>query len=179
MKINLLGGSGCGTSTLGRALATSLEIPHFESDDYYHGPSDPPFQNPRSPQERYDLLMRDLGSLDAFVLSGGIAGWQPYPQLNFSCFVFLHAPVDVRLQRLRQRESERFGSRIRPGGDMCDAHEEFIAWAAKYDTGDVSGKTRARHEAYLQQQESPVICLNSEGEISQLRDQVLMRLLEL
>lgn len=155
--INILGASGCGASTTGRALANALSVPHFDCDDYYHGVSDPPFQNPRSPQERHALITRDLCAEASWVLSGGIAGWEPYPPLDFTLIVFLWIPAEIRIERLRRREFERFGDRILEGGDMHEAHEEFITWAARYDANDVEGKTLARHEAYLAMQTCPVL----------------------
>ena len=156
-RINILGASGCGASTIGRALAMELSIPHFDSDDYYHAPTDPPFQVQHSPQERHDAIIADLSPQGSWELSGGVAGWDPYPQLVFTMIVFVTTPTEIRIERLRAREYERFGDRIRRGGDMHAAHEEFIEWASRYDVGDVEGKTRQRHEAYLAEQTCPVV----------------------
>lgn len=158
-RINILGASGCGASTLGRQLAAALAVPHLDADDYYHAPSDPPFRHPRPPHERHALITADLTRAESWVLSGGVAGWEPCPQLDFTLFVFLWLPAPVRLERLRRRELERFGPRILPGGDMHTDHEAFIAWAARYDHGDVEGKTLARHQAYLAAQTCPVLNL--------------------
>ena len=38
-RINLVGTSGCGKTTLGRKLAEILEAPHIEMDAFYHGPN--------------------------------------------------------------------------------------------------------------------------------------------
>jgi adenylate kinase family enzyme len=35
MRILITGASGCGTTTLGRALADKLRLPFFDVDDYY------------------------------------------------------------------------------------------------------------------------------------------------
>jgi adenylate kinase family enzyme len=99
IRVNVIGGSGSGTSTLGRSLAAALSIPHFESDDYFHSPSDPPFQHPRSAEERYRLICRDMMPEKNWVLSGGVAGWTPCPDLDFTCIVFLYVPTAVRLDR--------------------------------------------------------------------------------
>ncbi len=156
-RINILGASGSGASTVGRELSAILGVPHFDSDDYYHVRADPPFQIQRSPRQRCALLTADVRQSSSWVLSGGVAGWEPYPQLQFTLVVFLWVPTAVRLERLRCREYERFGERIRPGGDMYATHEDFIAWAARYDIGDVEGKTLKRHEAYLAEQTCPVL----------------------
>ncbi len=38
LRINIIGASGSGASTFGKHLAATLGVPHFDSDDYYHGP---------------------------------------------------------------------------------------------------------------------------------------------
>jgi len=172
-RINILGASGSGTTTLGRAVAERLSISHFDSDDYYHGPSDPPFQNPRSAVERCALIERDLQNSESWVLSGGVAGWEPFPRLDFTLTTFLWVPTHIRLQRLRDREAQRFGDRIRPGGDMHAAHAEFLDWASRYDVGDVEGKTLARHRAYLATRAEPVLELRDDAAVQALVEQVV------
>ena len=162
MRINLLGASGAGVSTLGRALAARLSVPHWDSDDFYHAPSDPPFQVQRTPHERCELLTQACPANGAWVLSGGVVGWEPVPRLGVTHLVFVLTPTTIRLERLRQRERERFGERVLAGGDMFEIHQDFIAWAARYDAGDVDGKTRARHEEYLRTQRMPVIRCNGD-----------------
>jgi len=156
-RINIIGGSGSGTSTLGKTVAKALAVPSFDSDDYYHAPTDPPFQKPRPAGERYGLICRDLRPDQNWVLSGGIDGWHPLPKLDFTCVVFLYVPTPVRIERLRLRERARFGARIEAGGDMHDTHKEFIEWASRYDEGDVEGKTLARHETYLSNQRCTIL----------------------
>lgn len=172
-RINVIGASGSGTSTLGHSLASALHVPFFESDDYFHAPTDPPYQRQRSAAERCDMIQRDLSPRHSWVLSGGIAGWEPYPNLNFSCVVFLYVPTAVRIARLRFRERQRFGSRIDAGGDMHQTHEEFIDWAAHYDDGHIEGKTLARHEAYLMKQCCPVLEFREMEPVAELTRRVL------
>lgn len=156
-RINVVGASGSGATTTGKALAQALKLPYFDGDDFYHGPSNPPFQNPRPPVERHAMIMAELDPAPSWVLGGGLVGWDPYPELGLTCIVFLWIPLELRLERLVAREKERFGERIEKGGDMYDTHREFVLWASRYDIGDVEGKTLARHEAWMAQQPCPVI----------------------
>jgi len=172
-RINVIGASGSGTSSLGKSLASALAIPHFESDDYFHAPTDPPFQSPRHPEERYELICRDLGPEANWVLSGGIVGWLPSPKLDFTCIVFLYVPTSTRIERLRIRELARFGSRIEEGGDMHDSHKGFIEWASRYDLGDVDGKTLAKHETYLLNQRCTVLTYRGINTVSDITANVL------
>ena len=59
-RIHILGASGSGTTTLGRALAERLQYPHFDTDDYFWLPTDPPYTQQRARTERAQLLMDDL-----------------------------------------------------------------------------------------------------------------------
>lgn len=172
IRINVIGGSGSGASTLGRLLATAYAVPFFDSDDYYHEPTDPPFQTQRTPQSRYDLICRDLPADANWVLSGGVMGWEPYPELAFTLVILLITPAAVRMSRLRERERNRFGERIAPGGDLYETHEEFIQWASRYDVGDVPGKTLQRHEAYLLSQTCPALKLSGTLPVESLTNQV-------
>jgi adenylate kinase family enzyme len=40
-RIHLMGASGSGVTTLGRALAARLALPHHDSDDYFWLPTAP------------------------------------------------------------------------------------------------------------------------------------------
>ncbi len=150
VRVVVLGASGTGKSTLAEALATHLAIPHFDSDAYYHRPTDPPYREPRPPEERRVLLERDLAPHPSWTLSGGALAWTPRPALEPTLLVFLDLPMELRLERLLARERARFGDRLLPGGDMADDHREFMAWTRGYDDGSAEGtNTRPLHESIL------------------------------
>jgi len=87
-RIHILGASGSGTTTLGRALATRLQCPRFDTDDYFWLPTDPPYTHQREHTERQRLLMDDLMAHDAWVVSGSLCGWLMwrFPRLSWSSF---------------------------------------------------------------------------------------------
>lgn len=174
-RINIIGASGSGASTLGRALSDALAVPCFDADDFYHEPSDPPFQKQRSPADCSALIRATLSADSSWVLAGGIDGWASDADLGFTLIVFLSVPTEDRMDRLRRRESERFGDRVLPGGDMHASHQEFLDWASRYEIGDVEGKTRARHEAYLARQSCPVLRLDGLLPIARLVELVEAR----
>lgn len=150
VRVVVLGASGTGKSTLAEALATHLAIPHFDSDAYYHRPTDPPYREPRPPEERRALLERDLAPHPSWTLSGGALAWTPRPALEPTLLVFLDLPMELRLERLLARERARFGDRLLPNGDMADDHREFMAWTRGYDDGSAEGtNTRPIHESIL------------------------------
>lgn len=157
-RIHVIGAAGVGKTTLGRSLAATLGLPHFDMDDYYHLPTDPPFQQQRSPDEFCALVERDVGPVESWVVTGGVGAWRPSPP--FTAVVFLYLPPAVRLERVRKREQARYGARIEAGGDMVSAHEEFMAWAAGYDDSSAKGSnTLAIHEDILRRAACPVFRL--------------------
>src|SRR5262249_33344231 len=135
-RIHVLGASGTGTTTLGRALAQALGWPHFDADKYYWQPSDPPFLHKRDPAARRELLRADLAPHQRWVLSGALCGWGDHFIPRFDLVVFLWVPSAIRLARLRAREQDRYGAAaLAPGGPHHQRYPAFMAWAAGYDQG--------------------------------------------
>lgn len=157
IRIHILGASGSGTSTLGQHLSRRLDIPYFDSDDYYWKKTDPPFVEKNSIVDRHRILLPELKSRESWVLSGSMDSWsEPFVPL-FSLVVFLYVPAEVRIERLHKREDQRHGARIRPGGDMHQAHVDFIAWANQYDQGILAGRNIERHKKWLAGLTCPVL----------------------
>lgn len=49
---------------------------------------------------------------------------------------------------MKKREREAFGSRIEAGGDMYQAHLDFIQWAKAYDNGGMEMRSRVKHDEW-------------------------------
>jgi adenylate kinase family enzyme len=174
VRINVIGASGVGKTTFGRALAEQLGIPHFDADAYYHFPTDPPFRKQRTPQDRCALLERDLGALDGWVLSGGAGTWEPAPALRYTLHVFLWLPSELRIERILRRERELYADRILPGGDMEADHAAFIAWTRGYDDSTAEGtNTLACHEGLLGRSTCPVLRLSGPLSVEEALRRVL------
>jgi hypothetical protein len=134
-----------------------LNCAHIDIDDIFWQKTDPPFQTPVPREQRERDLLAAAEQAGSFVASGSAAGWDGaiLPLLRLG--VFVQTPTETRLERLKQREFDRFGERILPGGDMYDNHVEFLAWAAKYDGGDVNMRSRAMHERWIETVPCPII----------------------
>ena len=150
-RIHILGGSGSGTSTLGAALAGELDVPHFDTDDFFWLPTVPRFREKRAVPARLSLLSGALDATAAWTLSGSLSGWGDPLVSRFSLVVFLEVPGRVRLARLRERERRRYGMEaISPGGELHAAHVSFLDWATSYDDPDFTGRSRAKHHRWLE-----------------------------
>jgi adenylate kinase family enzyme len=158
VRVHIVGASGSGTTTLGRALAAELGAPHLDTDEYFWLPSAPPFQHVRERGERQALLGADLARHPGWTLSGSLCGWGDVFVPLFDLVVFLWVPPEIRLARLRRRERARYGAAIDPGGDRHEATRKFLEWAAGYDDGlDVPERCRRLHEEWLAALPCPVV----------------------
>jgi len=81
--------------------------------------------------------------------------------------IFLWVPPAVRLTRLRERERERYGDRIEPGGTHHEMYCGFMAWAERYDDDSFDGRSRRTHERWLEQMTCPVVRLEGEESIDE------------
>ena len=136
-------------TSLGRALADALAIPHHDADDYLWRPTTPPYSQMRAPADRLRLMREMFLERADWVLSGSLAGWGDPIIPLFDLVVFLHAPTAVRLRRLRAREARHFGAdAVALGGWHHQATEEFIEWASHYDDGGAS-RNSALHKSWL------------------------------
>lgn len=171
-RIHLTGASGSGTTTLGRALAARYGLTHFDVDDYYWEPTDPPFLRKRTYGERVRLLNADIDDRCGWVISGSMMHWGEAIADRAGLILFLTAPTHLRVERLRRRELAEIGPRILPGGDMHRPHENFIAWASGYDDADFRGRSRVQHEAWLTERRAPVLRLDGTAPLTALTRQV-------
>jgi adenylate kinase family enzyme len=152
-RIHLTGASGSGTTTLGRALAVELGWCVVDADDAYWSTK---YTAKRDHAERLRMV---LDVPPPFVLSGSIVGWGDELEDAFDLIVFLEAPTDVRLARLRVRE---------PGA------EDFYEYAAGYEDDDFWGRSRAKHEGWLAARSCPILRLDGTAPVSENLSRVLV-----
>jgi adenylate kinase family enzyme len=160
-RIHITGASGAGVSTLGRALADALAIPHHDTDDYFWQPTSPPYQKMRERADRLRLMQEVFLPRADWILSGSLAGWGDAIIPEFDLVVFLTTPQEIRLQRLRNREARRYGTdAVAPGGARHKETEEFIEWASHYEEDDSASRNLAKHQAWLAALPCPVLRLD-------------------
>ncbi|MGE5580557.1 MAG: NUDIX domain-containing protein [Bacillota bacterium] len=135
--IVLLGANGSGKSTLGRELARVLNFAHFDVERYYFYPTYIPYTAIRPKEERNQMLLSDIRKHGSFVMSGDISGWGEEFLGAFDLAMFITVPTDVRLKRIESREYERWGDRVREGGDMYEQQRRFREFAATRDIAEL------------------------------------------
>lgn len=176
IRLHIFGASGSGTTTLGSALSNSCGWLHLDTDDFYWLPSEPPYLHKRPPPQRVALIRECAAQASSWVLSGSLCSWGEALIPSFSHALFLHLDDDERMHRLRQRETQRYGERIEPGGDMHAQSLAFLDWAAGYEQGDRHTRSRLMHETWIEQHLTcPLLRLDStHATPAQLVEQVMV-----
>lgn len=158
--IHIFGASGSGTSTLGKKISELWGYAWLDTDDYFWEPTDPPFTTKREKSERVRLIKKDIEKHENVVLTGSLSGWGDELISFFTVVVRVVTDKEVRLERLKKREYEKFGERIAPGGDMYKNHLEFLEWAGKYDTGSVDMRSKAMHDEWQKLLMCPLVVVD-------------------
>jgi adenylate kinase family enzyme len=173
-RIHITGASGAGVTTLGRALADALAIPHHDTDDYFWQPTIPPYQHKREIADRLRLMHEMFLDRADWVLSGSLEGWGDPIVADFDLVVFLHTAKEIRMGRLRAREARHFGAdAVAPGGWRHQETEDFIEWASHYDDGDREGRTLEKQLAWLAKLPCRVLRLDGARPLPELVQDVL------
>lgn len=126
--ILICGLNGAGKSTLGKALAERCKFRFIDAEELYFTKTDPqhPYGSPRSREEVEKLLHREMKAQENFVFAS-VKG--DYGEAIFSLFqyaIWLRAPKEIRMQRVRNRSFQKFGNRMLPGGDLYEQEEGFF-----------------------------------------------------
>lgn len=172
--MHIFGASGSGVTTLGNSLSERLNVPYFDSDAYYWEKTEPPYTHKRVPVKRNALMLQDLGKQPDWILGGSIISWWNELPLDFNLVVFLYLPHEIRMQRLKKREYERYGSVIYSDPLRSRQSHDFLAWAADYDhqTG-IATRTLQAHEEWLKHLSFPVLRLTGDLSVEERMNQVL------
>jgi len=169
----ILGASGTGTTTLGRLLGETPDYFFSDSDHYYWEPTNPPFEKPRSRDERIQLLEELVHTRSKFIVSGSICGWGDILIPHLKTVLFLEAPTELRIERIIQREELRYSKEnIMTGSIHHEKLQAFLDWSRAYETGDVS-RTRKLHETWLNNLEVSVYRINTNRTIMEVHSEAL------
>ena len=158
MHVLVTGAAGSGTSTLGEALASRWNAHCLDADSCYWQPTNPPYTQKRAPEDRCRLLCEALQDHPSCVVAGSVMGWGAEVEDAFSLIIFLYVPTEVRLQRLEQRELQRFGK----------PNPAFLEWASQYDSGSLEGRSLTRHNAWLATRQCQVVRLEGNHSVAEL-----------
>lgn len=174
--INIVGASGSGTSTIGQALEREYGYKWLDTDGYFWKQTNPPYVESLPREERIKLIYAAIAKHPKCVISGSLCGWGDVFIPKFELVAFVDTPVDIRVERLKKREYERFGKRIREGGDMHENHINFIKWAKNYDEMEPPERCRKLHEEWFKKLSCPLLRIDGTKPVNELLGQIRERI---
>ncbi|MFB5759828.1 hypothetical protein [Paenibacillus medicaginis] len=163
-RIHILGASGSGTTTLGKALSLILPHVHLDSDDFFWAQK---YTERRPPEERLRLLKQEMQPCPQWMLSGSVCRWGDALKSEFDLVIFLRIPHELRMERLRARERQRYGDDILPDGSRYEDYCKFMDWAARYDEAGPEIRSRTLHEQWISELTCPVLRLEEDLTVEQ------------
>lgn len=129
--IILFGLNGSGKSTLGKALADELHYKHMDIEDYCFIDSDIPYTLERTRDEYQNLMLKDIKEHKNFVLSAVQGNFLEEITSKYKLAVFIEVAYDIRMDRVEQRATDKFGDRVKKGGDMYESEKKFLDFVKK------------------------------------------------
>ncbi len=157
--ILICGLNGAGKSTLGKALAEKLHFYFIDNEDLYFPKTDPLYlyASPRPRHEVERILLREIRTHENFVFTSVKGDYGKAVCSYFDYIVWIIAPGEIRLQRVKNRSFQKFGDRMLPGGDLHEPEERFFDFV-KYRKDDSI-------EEWLKSMSCPILRLDGKNPV--------------
>ena len=128
--IIVFGANGVGKTTLGRELARILSFRHMDIEEYYFEKAEIPYTKLRTREECERLMLADVRKYRKFVISTVVGNLGDTIPQFYELAVHISVPYDLRMERVKRRSFEQYGSRILEGGDMYEKEQKFFDFVA-------------------------------------------------
>lgn len=153
LRIQIIGGSGTGKSTLGAFIGQAEQIPWIDTDHYLW--KDTTFTEKRDVSERFSMYEADILSYNDYIVSGSVFAWHPDGFIDRDLLVFLSLDESVRMERLIAREKARYP-------DFTGSNE-FLDWCRTYHTATDPSMigTFAEHQYQMDRSISPILIVDA------------------
>jgi thymidylate kinase len=128
MGIVICGLNGAGKSTLGKTLAEKMDFHFIDIENLYFPKTNPDYvyASPRTREDVAERLLSEIQTHKNFILASvkGDYGEDLYSFFQYA--ILIEVPRDIRLQRVKERSFQKFGSRMLSGGDLFEQEEKFF-----------------------------------------------------
>lgn len=128
--IIVFGLNGSGKTTLGKELARILNFKYMDIEDYHFEKSKIPYTVERSREDCLNLMLDDIEKHHSFVISSVTGDFGNIIPKFYELAVYVFAPLELRLKRIRERMYVQHGNRVLEGGDMYEQSQKFIDFVA-------------------------------------------------
>lgn len=168
MKVQIIGGSGTGKSTLAKFISEKENIKWIDTDRYLW--KDESFTENYPVERRKEMYEKDMESECAYVVSGSIFSWHPNGFNDRDLFVFLYLDEEIRMKRLRRREIKRNNPKKTWRDEDGNMTNEFIEWCKTYlkEKDKTMIGTFAAQTYEMELSKSPILKLDSSQSVEEL-----------
>ena len=160
MKILIFGASGSGTTTLANSLSQKTNFPHLDIDNYYWEITNPIFQKKVEKEVSQRNVLQDFQKQNDVVVSGSMVSWGEVWVTAFDLVIFIYLKNDIRMQRLKEREVERYGDKLLSDKVTQENSKAFLEWANNYDDFNFDGRSLKIYEDWMEKIHCPILKLN-------------------
>lgn len=176
MKLQIIGASGTGKSTLAQYISQKEQIPWIDTDIYLW--QDERFAHNRPLAKRIALYERVRERYTDFVVSGSTYSWLPTGFQDRDCLIFLSLDEELRLERLRTREIARNGTDNMTFDEEGLLTNDFLEWCQTYwtETDPKQAGTYVEQKEQMERSISPVMSLDSSRSVEELYQEIMLTL---
>ncbi|WP_106793358.1 AAA family ATPase [Aquimarina sp. Aq78] len=173
MKLLIFGASGSGTTTLGNEIKKRTDFKHLDVDDYYWKKTNPPFQEKIPLTKRNENLKVDFNNFTNVVVSGSMVSWGKEWESAFDLAIFIRLENTARMERLKIRETERYGEKLQTDKKIQQNSKAFLEWANQYENPNFDGRSLKVHNNWIEMLDCKILRLNGEVELNYNVEKVL------
>lgn len=176
MKIQIIGGSGTGKSTLAKFISEQENIKWIDTDYYLWKDNTFTVNNPI--ELRRSMYEEDIETNSSYIVSGSVFSWCPEGFVDRDLLVFLSLDERDRLERLRTREIKRNGSNAMWLDENGLYTNDFLEWCKTYWTEEDQsiGGTFAEQLYQMELSKSTFIKLDSSQPVEQLYKEIMNKM---
>jgi len=98
--------------------------------EYHFEKSEIPYTAERPRGDCLKLMLDDIKKYRTFVLTAVTGDFGGGITPLYELAVFMSAPLELRMERIKKRAYEKHGERVLKGGDMYESNTAFISFAA-------------------------------------------------
>lgn len=157
MRIQIIGGSGTGKSSLAKYMSENEAIKWIDMDAFLWKNHN--FTENNSIERRQELNQMDIETRSSYVVSGSIFMWRSDGFNNRDLLIFLSLDEESRMERLRTREMKRQTTGKMWLDENGTATNDFLEWCKTYwAADDISMTGTYVEQAYqMENSQSPVL----------------------
>ena len=131
----------------------------MDIEDYYFEDAEIPYSKSRSRKEVMLLMEQDVIKYPNFIISAVNADLGEKINSLYECVIYIQVPLDIRLNRVKQRAFDKFGDRVLVGGDMYEQEQGFFDF--------VVNKTMGKTDEWLKCLSCPIIYIDGTNPIDE------------